>query len=1027
MTLRDPYPNTNLRSYSANNQSLFCGLSFSLKKLAQLSANLFSMLTFFIYNISITFCMLFVSSYFIHLLTTPQKSQETSDEQPKEMFTFIDHSPRVDDGDLKPSPKKRFMEVNADDEQIPVADKEQNVTFMDKNIGYTSGVSSQKDDIRDLTQQPDTSLQDFLSRPIALSTFNWSPGQTFPLSEFNPWKDFLNNSNVRKKIDNYKLLTGDLHLKFLINGSPFHYGRLIVYYTPLVGYDDMSALQYSTTSAANSLILNSQKPHIFLNPTTSEGGEMHLPFFWLQNALDIVGNDVEKMGKISIQQINQLKHANGGSDSISVSIFAWMTNVTLSVPTAYIHAWAPQPPRTKEVNADEYGQGPISKPATTLANMMEGLKTAPGIGKYALATQIGAKALSKVASIFGYSRTPILTSHVYRPITKSSFALTNVEDDTMKLSVDCKQELTIDPTTYGVNFGDELDVKSIAQHESYLTTFTWANGTTTGNALFYAHVQPLMYGYDNTANGKIYYFTAPAFAMLPFDYWRGSIRYRFQIVSSNYHRGRLLVAWDPVWAINNADANSRYSTIVDISQTTDFTIQIGWGQQTTFLKKDQLNEAHRWGAGEQPNTPEEQSNTSWAGPLPASARLPDMNGILRVSVLNDLAVPNTTINNDIQINVFVSVGDDFEVAAPDERDIALMALFGESDVDAPGGGSVEPQPGALMDEPIDPARPPEGGGGVIPGEFDDRGETKEVNAMESQDAPETSPDITVGALSSPTDPTLLVHFGEVVKSFRPLLKRYNINEFIDCSPSPDDANDQLSTYIRPMYPIWAGYQPKVGTSAQVGPREICNSVNGKPYIHGFTTLLNYLSSAFVAQRGSTRWHLDLSGPASENLMRAPIIVARTSAQIPNNASIATGDWDGPDLPLAYRQVYSRTPGHNGILMQSPQVNPTVSFEVPYYSFTRFAPSRWLQNLNQATTLFDYGIWNTDVCDFMPNWVLNLHLGKRVTFTGEGGRTYISNAPAFHANRFISSVAAGDDYNLVFYIGPPPMYYNPNSS
>jgi hypothetical protein len=42
------------------------------------------------------------------------------------------------------------------------------------------------------------------------------------------------------------------------------------------------------------------------------------------------------------------------------------------------------------------------------------------------------------------------------------------------------------------------------------------------------------------------------------------------------------------------------------------------------------------------------------------------NGVIGVYVVNELTTPNSTIDNNIEINVFVSMGDDFEVFVPDD-------------------------------------------------------------------------------------------------------------------------------------------------------------------------------------------------------------------------------------------------------------------------------------------------------------------------------------------------------------------------
>lgn len=917
-----------------------------------------------VYNIFIFHLVVYCSSKFINLLITP-KAIET---KPRPLFKVV-KEPRVEVSSEELPTQENSKEVNASEEKREV------VTFMDENYGHVDSRPSTMDSLRGVPFQGDTTLANFLSRPVELTTFKWEVGLPFPAVDLNPWEEFFTNPEVAKKIANYKLFSGDLHVKFVINGSPFHYGRLAIYYTPLNGYDDFKKLvPYSNDDRLN-FILNSQKPHVFLNPTTSEGAELHLPFFWLQNALDIVGNDMFKMGTLTFQGLNNLKHANGANDPVTVTVFAWSPNACLGVPTSFTHDDAPAPFAAKQVNADEYGQGPVSKPASALANFASNFTSAPYIGPYAMATQIGANALSKVASIFGYSRTPILNTAIYRPQTKGSFSTSNMEDDVQKLSLDSKQELTIDTRTFGYSGEDELDIKSIASRQSYLTSFTWPVGATHNTDLFWSYAHPFQYGFKDKVEGVQYYLTAPAFAALPFNKWRGTTKFRFQIVCSNYHRGRLRIDWDPVDNATNASTNTRYTEIVDISQTTDFVVEIGWGQQTTFLSVDQLDTVPRYGAGTKPYT---LSNTSWG--TAANARLADVNGALRVSVLNELAVPNSTVNNDIEINVFVSMGDDFEVAQPDSASLGELRLFTRSDVTMPT---------AVVNKEVN-------------------AETEESVAQ--QDAPvDTNPDVKIAGSSSITDRTSVVHFGEVIHSFRPLLKRYCDHERIYSELETPDSGT-VNVYSRPSHPFWVGFQRKVDDPGQVGDNMICNDVDGKPYVYGQTTLLNYVSSAFTGWRGSTRWYLDTTNIGAYLDYGDNLTVSRYKGESPYNISVPTDGW-ATDAEKALQNTFDyKTPGTDGFIHQSPRINPTVTFDVPYYSVTRFAPTRWIQNLSNNTTISEYGIWLDDPCDFMPSWLFRTFIVPKIGSGTEAIKT-----------RIRTSVAAGDDYTLAFYQGPPPFY------
>jgi hypothetical protein len=142
-------------------------------------------------------------------------------------------------------------------------------------------------------------------------------------------------------------------------------------------------------------------------------------------------------------------------------------------------------------------------------------------------------------------------------------------------------------------------------------------------------------------------FPATAVAAMPFRYWTGTLKYRFQIVCSTFHKGRLKFVYEP----NEVDAveyNTNYMRIVDIAKEQDFTLDIGIGQEVNLLTH------HNPGAD---NVTEVYSTTKYTSNDVG-------NGVLSVYVVNELTTPNSTVNNDIEINMFISAGDDFEVFVP---------------------------------------------------------------------------------------------------------------------------------------------------------------------------------------------------------------------------------------------------------------------------------------------------------------------------------------------------------------------------
>jgi hypothetical protein len=79
-----------------------------------------------------------------------------------------------------------------------------------------------------------------------------------------------------------------LHVKTVISGTKFHYGRALTSYNPFTLGDEVTV---ERNFIQQDLIQASQKPHFFLNPTKNTGGELCLPFFFPKNYMSISAGD----------------------------------------------------------------------------------------------------------------------------------------------------------------------------------------------------------------------------------------------------------------------------------------------------------------------------------------------------------------------------------------------------------------------------------------------------------------------------------------------------------------------------------------------------------------------------------------------------------------------------------------------------------------------------------------------------------------------------------------------------------------
>lgn len=757
--------------------------------------------------------------------------------------------------------------------------KEQNVSMTDQVSAPVYKVDSEMDSTRMLQDSSDADLGNFFQRPIKIREYEWSTSTTLADS-FNPWTDFCTNPRVINRLTNFNLLRMKLHLKVMINGNGFQYGRAVLAYNPLDTFDDLST--HSGLVSAD-LVQTTQLPHVYLDPTTSQGGELILPFLYHKNYLNIPDGDWDEMGQCYLRSLNTLKHANGASDVVTITVLAWAEDVSLNVLTS-VDASLLTPQSGVEKAGEEVDEanrtGMISGPASTISKVAKSLSGISMIAPYAMATAKAADVVGGVAKMFGYCAPAVTKApDPYRPTATGSLANTNVPQPVMKLSVDNKQELTIDPRIAGLSGDDPLNIRDIASREAYVTKFNWNIGTAPETLLFNTRVTPVTWA-ETGLTPNSYLFPPCAVAALPFKYWTGSMKFRFQIVCSSFHKGRLKFVYDPNH-FESVEYNTNYMRIVDISKEQDFTLTIGNGQEFTLL--DHANPGPD-------SVTEIYSTTNYTGNAPG-------NGTLSVYVLNELTTPNSTVNNDIEINVFVSAGEDFEVFVPDSLNFQNFVFFPQSGVES-------------------------------------NVQVPESMATTEPSAPQQMSSIAMGPGEQDLTDINKVFIGESIASFREILKRSNLHEsqFMRASRG-------VNTGIRCMFPYLRGSAPDAV--------HVTTAAAGYNYVN--TVLLHWIRYAFQGHRGSIRYKLlpRTYGSGVDNVIinaqRNPIGIGAeyTQGNSLNDAFIGT-------FTTAYRSVNSTTSltslffpgtGVDGSAYTLNNVNPVTELEIPWYSPFRFSPGK----------------------------------------------------------------------------------------
>jgi len=890
---------------------------------------------------------------------------------------------------------------------------------------------------------PSADYASFFDRPVVLHTFNLGHGMRYT-AKLYPWYHLVVQPPVRNKMSLFAFFRANIEVEFLVNGGPTYFGHLLVSYTPK-NYERNVATHAEVAGSQEvgdfDLVQHSQRQHIWLDPTTSSGGTMVLPFIndvdYLQhsksgdtNAQADLKQALKDFGVLTLKSAAPLQCTSTVSSShphhMTITVLARFRNMELVSPTD-------QMPLSE--SSDEYGQGIVSKPASAIARAMGHLSIIPEIAPLAMGASAIAAGVSGIATYFGFCR-PINLDPVrkYRPQCMGMLANAEIEEATEKLTFDPKQGVSHDPGICGeMQSGDDLDILSFCQRESLVGSFRWAGNNSPGTKLFSKEVNPTIFRKIRFTGGQgegrpdhaAYQMTPMCMASQLFRFWRGGITYRFVVQASAYHRGRLLFMYRPMGnlpsTMEGVNLMEYQSRIVDISENREFEITVHWQQAEPFRNIRAIGA----GVGTENSTKvcfapdslnkgvgEAQDIESW-NPLED-----ETNGQFAIYVLNDLTSLDITDSNfSLNILWFAKAAPDFEVGVASAANTSRLSmqpplpsskkylhnqrLQSEASIDGPSALSTT----SLVLDPV--------------------------------------------GVPTPCDSRNLVFFGETFTNFRHMFKRYvKWGVHIPVSfEGAQDADDMIAKtgatefHLRlPAFPPRYGrvLRPNSGNSdglmvmretaksqtnegAATGPTDAnINPFANPPWV--------YLSTAFLGRRGGIRWKFALyntdSYASDPCVMSARHIVNDSRDAINNRAdkyschlfSMGGGHAD-TSIKYGTQGLLNTNDGrtntgfmvqkeltisnntknsYSGMAITHCHVNPCLEIEIPFYRKTRYVETaldvRQADTMKQAVSVEVY--YN--------------YIGNSVNVGTQYGCT--------------SYCATGEDFSLLKFVNCPTFYY-----
>lgn len=508
-----------------------------------------------------------------------------------------------------------------------------------------------------LNPYKDDTLFGFLQRPRLINSTTWTdtPAAGARLLRIDPYFLMLTTTSFRNKLENFTYFRAGIRIGVRVNGTKFHYGKLLVAWMPMYG-----SMTQGEQERRDNIITASGYPHVIISPTENEINELVMPFAYPDAYLNLSVDKVLSPGVLAIYVLNPLA-LDAAVPPVSVSVFANFEDVELAGTTGAVNlpihtaqtlyddplVFVAQgltikyEAQGKDIKAEamaKSGSGLISGPAKAVSSAAGFLSNVPVIGSWASAVGVISSSISSVAEHFGYCKPNTLEAIAPRHNRRPDFSNTEGLDTAMKMQIVPSNDVT----SFGQQLGGtegEMEIQNIVSTPSLYRIFTWEANDAPEDVLFVTPITPTMCHTQTDGAVERYYNTPLRWISTMCQYWRGSLRFDLQITCSNFHSGRFRISFMPYddGTVASLDHQNCINRIVDIQNETEVSFTVPYIARTPWLRV--FNQQLSWPAG----------NTSI--------------GTLQFTVINELTHASSPIP-EIHLNLWVSAGPDFQIAMP---------------------------------------------------------------------------------------------------------------------------------------------------------------------------------------------------------------------------------------------------------------------------------------------------------------------------------------------------------------------------
>jgi len=496
-------------------------------------------------------------------------------------------------------------------------------------------------------------IKDWLARPYAVGDFDWSTGDTFNdvLYSTSVVAGLTANSVWMNKIQGYNLIRGTAVFRIQLNSNPFQIGRLLCHFLPFAAH-----LSAGHVAGKNlNLTTKSQQPHVELD-CRDTSAILRIPYIspteWYNRYVDEI-----EWGTFYVSVLDPLKTGATGQTTANVTI--WMHFEDFEVAAPVLAQMAGKVIRAKKMGrarnarnseSEQMNTGTISSALSLVSEVADSVSSVPFISEFAKPVAWASDLAAGLASMFGFSK-PLIESPQNIVIPRSLMYSVNQDgvDGSYPLGASAVNQVSLSSSFAGTNI-DEMSMKFLCEVPAYVLTFALQTADLPGDQLTTFEVGPAdLYFDENVAAGAAIYQlrTYPPLGYIGqlFRFYRGSIKLHLKIIKSDYHSARIIMAFNPTTdatTVSNNLSLTLHREIIDVRQSSEHEIIIPYLLESPYV--------------------------------PVTRPL----GTVTFNVLNQLKNPETT-SGQIDFQVWVSAGPDFEFAVPGEVSSRFWPLVPQAD------------------------------------------------------------------------------------------------------------------------------------------------------------------------------------------------------------------------------------------------------------------------------------------------------------------------------------------------------------